>query len=452
MRFAISPVVAGDAPRNSATIRLRRRARDLRRRAFCYTLALAPERSAQSGPPSIAVRLATKIPFGGALRQAVRHRPGLRRIPVSRLLMGGQAGLDSSGFARALGTLRYGSTPLDRSPHVELLRLAGRTDRRLTDEEVRATAFFEFARRLADTWGDYFGAESDDEIIEMARNFADWSQGLASRDTGNSGSRLGDHVLVAKVPGGSMYQVMDGHHRLAVAIADGATTVEVHRTWLSTETALQHRLWERGEGSRGTGSLSEPMTARELGGWRVARNCQDRLVRIVRLADHDALGATEAPSFLDVGSGYGWYLAELKRLGWRVRGIDRDGFGAEVATALRGLSADDFVVGEWASAAESMHESFDVVSCLGLGEALSASQDEGAAARLLHALDRRTGRFLIADAPSNDLDRTRARAEPFDALVLSSTSFTTVVDLDLIEDPVAPGQPRRSTRLVAFSR
>lgn len=454
MRLADSPSITGVQGLNSVSPRLWRSAREAHRRVFCYSLALARERSEQAGTPTLAVRAVGKIPFGQVLRQQVRHRPALRKIPVSRLLMGSQAGLDSSGFAEAFGTLRFGSTPMDHSPHVELLRLADRTQRPLCDEEIKATAYFEFARRLADTWGDYFGAETDEEIVEISRNFISWSQGMEKRSTGNSGSSLRDHVLVAKVHGSPTYQVIDGHHRLAVAIVQGARTVRVHRTWLSTETALQWRLFERGLGSRGLRSLDQPVAARELAGWTVARNCPDRLVRIERLAGAARDDAGVAPSFLDVGCGYGWYLAELKRLGWRVRGVDRDGLASEVATAFYDLDPAVVVVGEWTETVESLQETYDVVACLALAAALRSLDDEAAATRLLRALDARTARALVVDVPcAGGGDAAGATSlEALAALVLGATSFSTVRELGIVTDPPVAGRRATTSTLVAFSR
>jgi hypothetical protein len=437
---------------NSTTPRRWRSAREMHRRVFCYLLALAPQRSEQDGPPSLAVRLVGKVPFGQVLRQRVRHRPALRKIPVSQLLMGTQAGLDSSGFADAFGTLRYGSTPMDQSPHVELLRLAKRSARPLNDDEIRATAYFEFARRLADTWGNYRGAETDDEIIGIARHFVNWSTGMARREVEDGGPRVDDHVLVAKVHGSSTFQVVDGHHRVAAAIAKGEPNVRAHRTWLSTETALQWRLYERGYGSRGSRSLAQPVAARELATWTVAHNCQDRLVRMERLVEQGRDEASAPPSFLDVGCGFGWYLAELQQLGWRVRGVDDDAFGSEVATAFHDLADDAIVVGEWAPAVESLHGTFELVSCLGLGAAARAG-DEAGTTRLLRAIDQRTERALVVEARSpGEADQTLLDTDELTALVLGSTSFCKVDDLGKVEDPRVPGHRATSSRLLAFTR
>jgi SAM-dependent methyltransferase len=447
MRGVLTPALTRPSTLSSLTTSLRRSARDVHRRLFCYSLALAPERSAQAKPPSLAVRLASTIPFGAVLRQQVRHRPGMRTVPVAALLMGSQAGLDSPGFARAFGTLRYGSMPMDQSPYVELLRLASRTNRPLTDDEIRASAYYAFSRHLASIWGNYFGATTDDELVRNSRSFIEWSKGSAPRLTVNiGGSRFDDHVLVAKVADSTTYQVIDGHHRLAIAMARGDTTVRVNRTWLSAETALQRRLWERGHGLDRAKALAQPVAARELGAWPVARNCVDRLVRIERVA-HDVLGPLDAPhTFLDVGCGYGWYLAELKRLGWRVHGIDRDGFGIEMASAFHDIADDEITVGEWATSLAALEGTYDVVTCLDLGRLGARPEAAVDATSLVRALDARTAHVLLTDAPLDD--DALARIEE---LVLGDTGFRRVVDLGANHDPAGRGAASPS-RLLAILR
>lgn len=447
MRAVFSPTLSDAQMHGSIAFRLRRSVRDAHRRVFCYSLALSPERSAQSSGPSRAVRLAASVPFGELLRQQVRHRPGFRTIRVASLLMGSQAGLDSTGFADAFGTLRYGSLPMDQSPHVELLRLARRIGRPLTDDEIRATGYYLFARHLASIWGDYFGATTDDEFVGMSRNFIDWSFGNAPRLTMHTGgSRFGDEVLVAKVANSSTYQVIDGHHRLAVAIVRGDTTARVHRTWLSTETALQRRLWDRGYGLTRVKVLTQPVAARELSDWPVSKNCVDRLVRIERLAAAE-LSGVPVRTFLDVGCGYGWYLAELKGRGWRIHGIERDGFGIEMATSFYGLSSDEVTVGEWATAAESLEGDFDVVTCFELGQVLEARAGAEETIRLLRSLDARTGQALVTDCSLGN-----GALEALEQLVDDVTNFKRVVDLGANQDPQPTRGGTPATRLVALVR
>ncbi len=411
-------------------------------------LALDAAKAVQTEEPAASVQLAQRIPFASQLREVVRHRPGTRRLPVASLLMGSQARLDSTAFADAVGSIRYGSTPMLESPHAALLLAARGHDGPLSDDELMATAYFAFAKRLATVWGDYFGASTDAELVEVARNFVEWFEGSSTRSTANSGSKVGDGVLVAKVPGSDAYQVVDGHHRVAIAIARGETHVSVQQTWLGSETPLEwHLLAHRGPER----SLDQPIEARELARWGVSRNCADRLVRMVRFLEEtlDATAVSDAPSYLGVGAGTGWYLRELSRLGYAVTGICSDPLDAEIAEAFHGIAPDALVVGSPIAVLGTLRGPYDVVSCFDLVAAISpqSGRDERTASltALLRALDARTREVLFVEhADGSDglgVDALRR-------LALDATSFVRVVDLGACDDP---GRAPPS-RLLALAR
>ena len=414
---------------------------------LCLSLALDDSKEVQHDEPVAAVQLAAKVPFAAQLRKLVRHRFGTYEVPVAQLLMGSQARLDSGAFADAIGTLRYGSTPMDQSPYVEVLRLARSTDRPLGDDELRASGYFTFANHIIAVWGDYFGAGNDDQLVGVTRNFVDWSLGNAERETANSGSRDGDDVLVARVAGTRTFQIMDGHHRVATAIASGATSIRVRRTWLSTETPLQLRLRALGGDAR-PATLDEPLAARELGDTRVARNCEGRLVLLLRFLDAELAGA-RGRRFLDVGAGFGWYCAELKRRGFSVLGLVLDPIAVEVATSFHDLSAAEVLaVDDPAAAIEALEERVDVVSCLGLGALAAVGQAQEDTARLLRAIEQRAPSVLVVEDPGE----TAASRDAIVRLVLASTGLRRVVDLGASDDPPTSASTRRTARLLAFAR
>ncbi len=243
--------------------------------------------------------------------------------------------------------------------------------------------------------------------------------------------------------------MIDGHHRLAVSIAQGAPSVRVHRTWLCTQTALQRRLADQPEGAARGRTLLQPLQARELNGWRVTRNCEDRLVRIERLA-----GAAAAPrTFLDVGCGFGWYLSELKRVGWQVLGIEVDARNVELALGCQELEAGEVVLGEWVPSLERLERRFGVVACLGLGDQLLTLGEDAAIERTIGALDRATDGALVVEARSAPAagEMDVRHAGPLTALLLASSSFREVTDLGVVRDPVRDASCVE-TRLLSFSR
>jgi len=360
------------APRGSIATALRA----LRRRVFCFALGLDAQRAGQTDEPSDTAQLAARVPFAKALRQLVRHRPGSRRVPASRLLMGAQCRLDAVAFSEAIGSPRYGSMPMLDGPHVALLRQAKASPSPLDDDALRASAYFSFGAVVRDEWGDY---------------------------------------------------VVDGHHRVAKALADGATHLRVQRTWLSTDTPLRARL----AGGAPPRCLEAPLPARDLEGVPVAHNMEARYVGLLRALGHD-----HAPGrLLEVGPGYGWLSARLKQRGWDVHVVVPHAVDASAAVGILGLARDDVLDGDAADLVAGLGGRFDAVACWGLDPAGTAS-DRADVVALLEAIDERTD-LLVADADEACVQLVRRR-----------TGLSRVDDLGACGDPTAS----TTRRLLAFAR
>lgn len=436
-------------PRMPLLVALRRRAPLLQRRAFCLSLGLSSSFDAVSHATTTADQLSRVLPFWRALRQHLRHRPGFRTVPAASLLMGGQAGRDATAFAAATGTLRYGSMPMEASPHVALLR-AAMSRGGLSDAELVASEYWQFAERVRRVSGDFFGARDDEELLAVSRNFVEWAMGRSPRVTTRSGSPFEDNVLVARVAGTHLFQVVDGHHRVAAAIARGVADIEVQLTWLHALTPLQEQLLELdGPDSR---TLRQPLPVRELGDrWTVRRNCPHRLLRMLRFVQQEPPGDAGAASYLDVGADYGWFLHEMKLLGWQVLGIERDPLAAELATSFLDLTVDELAVGEWSAVTRELEEKFDVVSCFDFARSVDWTSADPRARDLLCALDHATAGVLFVDG-GDHADGAPQGSAALVEFVLAHSSFTRSHDLGDNVDPLGDWSTGYGSRLLAFSR
>ena len=217
---------------------LRSRVRALRRTVFCRSLGLKESASAlhQNTAPRRHVYWNPRVPTW--LTSLLLHRPGFVALAPESLLMGCQIGLDPVAFAKVTRDPWYGSTPMLKSPHVELLESAMNADRALTDAEIMSSNYWSFAQVNVKISGEFFGMRSEQELLQVVRNFLDWVLGDTARVTILGGSGVEDAILVARVPSSSLFQIVDGHHRVAAAITHGQTLIRVRRTWLSTGVPL----------------------------------------------------------------------------------------------------------------------------------------------------------------------------------------------------------------------
>jgi hypothetical protein len=430
------------------------RSEELRRRAFCYALALSsspatPTTTVRSLNGSLAERASRVLPFARTLRQFIRRRPGFIDVDPSRLLIGAQGGHDAIAFAESLGELRLGSTTMVDSPHVRLLQAAMEHSSSLTDAEIRASDYWAFGHSVAAIDGAWFGANDDDEFLTVTRNFIDWTLERAPRVTSSAGSPFDDHILVARVNGSPMLQVIDGHHRVAAAIVRGETSLRVNRTWLNVETPLQRRLHQLNVTRQGADALEQPLPSPDVASWTTTSDCASRLLRMVQFLGAEASSAVTQRSFLDVSSSYGWYLAEMKKFGFVVRGIETDDGASGIGRSFLGLRPEELVVGSLTESLEGLTETSDVVACFRLPELFDAGRDVG---RLAKAIDRVVDHVLFVDVdehPEGAPGGAPPRVGTLTRLLLDNTSFQRVVDLGENHDPVGG---RRTTRLVAFVR
>jgi hypothetical protein len=446
-------------PNRSALRHVRRVAWEAHRRVFCYALALSPSLRVVHDPEhvTIAERLSHVVPFARTLRQLIRRRPGHARVDPALLLLGAQGGHDAVAFSEAIGSLALGSRQMDASPHVDLLRSAVKAQRDLTDDEIRDSEYWAFAHSVSEMDGSWFGANTEVEFLEVTRNFIEWALDRAPRKTRAAGTPFDDKILVAAISDGPLFQIIDGHHRVAASIVRGNASLRVHRTWLRSVTPLQRRLLELNSAQHHAKALRQPVPAKEVEtGWVVTANCADRFVRMMRFLERESSARTPEPTFIDVGSSYGWFLGEMKQFGYAVQGIVADRAFVDISTSYFGLGTEEIIVGDLTESVEQLNGASDVVSCFELLNVFDGGRGRDETARLIKAIDRIVDRVLVVDC---DEDPGRASTPITDStgtsltrLILDNTSFREVVDLGENRDPLGAWSVCPRSRLIALVR
>jgi SAM-dependent methyltransferase len=374
------------------------------------------------------------------------------------LLVGCQCGLDAIRVAEKTNTLRLGSTLLSDSPHVAVLEYASRLGRALSDEEIVGSDYWAFAQGMIEMSGDFFGARTDSELLSVVRSYVDWALGNGPRVTMAWGTSPEHDVLVARIVGTPYFQVVDGHHRAAVAILRGEAELRVRRTWFDVETPLQVHLeemsWLAGQGRL----LYQPLAAPELtADWEVVRDCRDRLAKMLGYlgASSDRLG--RLATYLDVGSCYGWFLGEMKELGYEVAGIERDFRAKALGVSFYGLDTDEIIIGDAVEMAEKLEDGFDAVSCFSLIHHFVLAEGRPGARRLIEALDGVTNKVLFLDSGEDTEAWFHGRVRDWNSktipqFVLDNSSFTDVADLGTDHDGIGRWKNNYGRHLFAFTR
>jgi hypothetical protein len=272
-------------------------------------------------------------------------------------------------------------------------------------------------------------------------------------------SSAADPVLVAPIRDSDCYQVLDGHHRLALLAHHGVPTARVKVKRLPVTTPLQDLLTQM-SWIGGKKELYQPIDAPELRqGWTTVRRCRDRLALMEsQLA---ALGTGPGHSYLDVASCYGWFVQQMAERGYAAQGVERDPLAPRLGAGVYGLDPGRVTVGdavEFLRAAREEGRRFDVVSCFSLLHHFALGRGGGTSAEeLTQLLDSVTGRVMFLDTGQEHEAWFARTLRGWDAthiarFLTTHTTFDEVIDLGPDEDAVAPYADNYGRHLFACVR
>ncbi|NDU73075.1 ParB N-terminal domain-containing protein [Actinomadura sp. DSM 109109] len=391
-----------------------------------------------------------------AVSTAVLRRPWKVRVRFDRLLVGAQGGWTAREFADRTGDLLWPSTPFLDGPHVGLLRLADEKPEP-TDAEILGSAYGTLGLRCIEAGGNYFGATDEAGVLAAARAFVARYRGEEVPGAAPRPQQSGpqDPVLVAPVRGSDRYQILDGHHRLAIAAMSGADGAGVVAKWLPVTTPLQDLLLKM-SWLDGTHELYQPIDAPELeSGWTTVRQCTDRLAKMDAFLGERGLTGGR---YLDVASCYGWFVARMAERGFDAEGIERDPLAVPLGRAVYGLPEGAVSTGDCVDFLGG-HDAgrWDVVSCFSLLHHFVLGRGSVSAEELIRLLDRATGRVLFFDTGQDNeawfADSLRgwdpARVARF---LRENTGFDEIIDLGPDEDAKPPYEDNYGRHLFACVR
>jgi hypothetical protein len=241
----------------------------------------------------------------------------------------------------------------------------------------------------------------------------------------------GDPVEVRRIKFSECFEIVDGHHRLALAFVRGMKRQRC--AILPTEEALtpMQQMVMDSVGLAGKMQLSQPIAAPELRTWQVKGRCADQLGMMLRkLSELKILSG----SFLDIGSSYGWLVSEMSKRSFQAFGVEQSAPAAAVGPVAYGLPSSTIIRKEATAFLSSAKLSYDIVSCFGmLGKSLKGNGPITAEA-FIKLLDKvtRSVLFLGVDDPESvQRDRTTQISE----WIKDNTGFESVERLGAYDRP-----------------
>jgi 2-polyprenyl-3-methyl-5-hydroxy-6-metoxy-1,4-benzoquinol methylase len=370
---------------------------------------------------------------------------GLREIPLTKFLLGDENGVTASALARITGNLSRASTPIERFPHILLLRQYQKIEDRLLEPVIfEQTPYYQNGRECIDLMGHYFEAWNDSDIIKVAKRFMDHFNGATPAAELHEGqSDPGKPIHVRPIRLSDCYQVIDGHHRLALAQVRGQATIPVYVEPPPVLTPLQSLLLDV-QWTQGDRWLHQPIDAPELKhSWIQTRKCTDRFAKMRGFLESNHLLPPTARTYLDIGCAFGWFVAQMSALGFDSHGVELDPIAPMVGQSLYALEPKHFFRTDCVRFLQTTHEKFDVASCCSLMHHFALGEESVSAETLIHLIDRVIGKVLFFDTGQSNEAWFKTRLPDWSPDFIQNwlkknTTFAKIIPLGADEDAVHP--------------
>ncbi len=438
-----------------------------RRRARAVARALSP--SALLDHPRVQraswslYRFAFSLSKVGWLRRlqfALRDRLSKSRrrvVAVDHLLVGGWNGMSAQRFAEKSGLLLDPSTRLIDSAQVELLRRYDTIGEAVYgDDELRETPYFQRVRLAATISGHHRGARSDEELLQLAREFVDRYRG---REIPYRPGRSNASVMprVRRIDRSDCFEIRDGHHGLAIEAARGTREIEVVVERPTAVTPIQ-QLLRRMSWLDGQERLYQPVALPEVATWPLMRRCTDRLSMMLDFLNKSEVSdGSKERTYLDVGACYGWFVAQMQSRGFDARGIEQDPLSQTLAPLIYQLDPTRLRAGDAIELLRQQSTKTDIVSCFSMLHHFVLGRSTSTAEELISLLDKVTGDVLFIDTGQSHESWFRLvlpewTTEYIQQWILANSTFTSVRALGADQDDVAPFEGKYGRTLFACTR
>jgi SAM-dependent methyltransferase len=249
----------------------------------------------------------------------------------------------------------------------------------------------------------------------------------------------------------NVFQVADGHHRLAIAWTLGRRQTCAAVTPRRRATTLQSLALACAQ-THGRRELYQPIDTVDFDGtWGLVRRCRDRFGMML---DFLAMAGRplESVSVLDLACSYGWFVREFAARGSAATGVDSDEAALTIGRIAYGLRPDQSVhidLRTFLSAPPA--RTWDVVLLLSVLHHFVLRRAAWSPEELLRRVDRITGSCLFLDTGQAHERWWRGSLSKWDDgfvtdFIRRHTSFTRIVPLGVDTDDTGPyrGNYRRT--------
>lgn len=241
--------------------------------------------------------------------KAVAGRPVYRMsVSLEKVVIGTQCGEQLEQWVARTGDHSRVSKLLADSPYVAFLKDIESEPLLLNDTDFLSRhAYFSMGMIAIQQKGNYFNACDADGMFAQMRHFynlfdsAKRSVPYFASDGCVSRTRPDEPVWAYKIADSTVFELEDGHHRTAVAFAQGKTDIDV--LIVGEKPSYLQRLVRESNGSEDC-ELAEPLNLPDVSGWKIDDFTQQYWAAIHKF-DEEHRWLSDAKDVLCVSAGYG---------------------------------------------------------------------------------------------------------------------------------------------------
>lgn len=396
-------------------------------------------------------------PQGAQANVSPPKKPIIYDIDCRNILMGGENGDSSEDFARKSKEILRPSTRIENSPHIKFLKEYESIGDDIFNEDVFVqTEYCKNAISCIQIYGSYFNHTTVSGVIERARRFIGMYKNEAPVDrVAPQETPVGQPIAVRKVFMSNCYELLDGHHRCAIAMMRGQTSLPCSiQDMAPALTPMQKQVllssWTDKEAI-----LYQPIDLPEFGTWPVVRKCSDRLSMMLRYLETFPM---KLETYADLGCSYGWFVSQMHKKGYRATGIDRDINATDVGCIVYNLNKENIIIDSVEGYSKNTTKKYDIVSCFSvLHHFVTGRSGTVSPESFIRDIDRMTNHVMFFDMGEEHEDWFKHslkgwNAEFIKSWLLENTSFDTIEILGKDEDAVGNYANQYGRHLFACSR
>ncbi len=372
-------------------------------------------------------------------------------IKLEKLLWGGEQGIPAARYSYNTKNYLRSSTPIKETPHVKLLESYQTLEKALFQpEHYEKTPYYHNLVDCIEECGNYFEVTNKNDAIKQIKRFIDHFEGKEAEKIYHQSDDK--PPLIAPNQFSDYFEVIDGMHRIAIAYVNGVEEMEFRVSSQPTMTFLQELIlgnsWTSGQKL-----LYQPICSPELENFTLVRQCSDRFEMMSKYLKEKEL-LNQGLKYLDLGSSYGYFLAEMAKLGFESYGVDKCANSLMLGTICYQVPQKRMLCMGVENFFDLNEDHYDVVSLLSVLHHFLLGRGRISAKELIEQVDKITKRVLILDSGQNHEGWFKDTLPNWDEKTMiqwlkDHTSFDEVIPLGKDSDNVGVYAPNYQRTLIA---